>query len=268
MSGHIGPLKAHELSSIRRVVGVVSGKGGVGKSLITAMLAVSMNRLGNATAILDADITGPSVPRMFGVTDRPTGDDVGFFPIQSRTGIKLMSLNLLMDSDTAPVIWRGPLLSGTVTQFWTDVIWGDVDFLFIDMPPGTGDVVLTVFQSIPLDGLIIVTSPQDMVSMIVSKAVEMARLMNVPILGLIENMGYVECPDCGKKIMLFGESHRQDLAQKYGVEVLAVLPVDPRLAEACDSGEIEGFTGDWLRDALNCLQMLKEKPVSKGGCKM
>jgi len=248
--------KPHELSHIKKVIGVVSGKGGVGKSLITALLAVSMNRNGYASAVLDADITGPSIPKMFGIKEKASGSDLGIFPAKSKTGIEIMSLNLLLENDTDPVVWRGPILSGTVKQFWTDVIWGDVDFMFIDMPPGTGDVVLTVFQSIPVDGLVIVASPQEMVSMIVSKAVKMAKMMNIPILGLIENMGYIECPDCGKKIKLFGESHIEDIAQKHGIDVLATLPVDPRLALACDKGMIELFDGNWLDNTGKILENL------------
>ena len=238
--------KPHELNHIKKVIGVVSGKGGVGKSLITALLAVSMNRNGYAAAVLDADITGPSIPKMFGIKEKAAGSDLGIFPVKSRTGIEIMSVNLLLEKDTDPVIWRGPILSGTVRQFWTDVIWGDVDYMFIDMPPGTGDVALTVFQSIPVDGLVIVTSPQEMVAMIVSKAVKMAEMMKIPIIGLIENMGYITCPDCGKKIKLFGESHIQDIAKKHRIDVLATLPIDPRLSLACDKGMIELFEGDWL----------------------
>lgn len=248
--------KPHELSRIKKVVGVVSGKGGVGKSLITALLCISMNRRGYISAVLDADITGPSIPKMFGIKEKAVGSDLGLFPAKSRTGIEMMSLNLLLENDTDPVIWRGPILAGTVKQFWTDVIWGDVDYLFIDMPPGTGDVPLTVFQSIPVDGLAIVTSPQEMVSMIVSKAVKMAEMMNIPILGLIENMGYIECPDCGKEIRLFGESHIQDIAKKHGLDVLATLPVDSKLALACDKGMIESFEGDWLNGMVERLEKL------------
>lgn len=251
--------RPHELSRIRKVIGVVSGKGGVGKSLITALLAVSMNRGGYASAVLDADITGPSIPKLFGIKEKAAGSDLGLFPAKSRTGIGIMSLNLLLENDTDPVIWRGPILAGTVRQFWTDVIWGDVDIMFIDMPPGTGDVALTVFQSLPVDGLVIVTSPQEMVSMIVSKAVKMAEMMNIPILGLIENMGYIECPDCGKKIRLFGESHLQDITKKHEIDVLATLPVDPKLALACDNGMIELFEGDWLNRVVEKLVTLTER---------
>lgn len=251
--------KLNELSHIRKVIGIMSGKGGVGKSLITSLLAVSMDRKGYASAVLDADITGPSIPKMFGIKEKATGSDQGLSPVKSKTGIEIMSLNLLLKNDTDPVIWRGPILSGTVRQFWTNVIWGDIDFLFIDMPPGTGDVVLTVFQSIPIDGLIIVTSPQEMVSMIVSKAVKMAEMMDIPILGLIENMGYIKCPDCGKKIKLFGESHIQDIAEDHKIDVLARLPIDPKLALECDGGNIEEFEGDWLNSTAERLEKLLEQ---------
>lgn len=246
--------KPHELSHIKKVIGVVSGKGGVGKSLVTGLLAVSMNRQGYTCAVLDADITGPSIPKMFGIREKADGNELGVFPVMSSTGIGIMSINLLLENDSDPVIWRGPILSGTVRQFWTDVIWGDVDYMFIDMPPGTGDIALTVFQSIPVDGLIIVTSPQEMVSMIVSKAVTMAKRMGVPILGLIENMGYVQCPCCSEKIRLFGESHVEETAKRYGIDVLASLPVDPKLAQACDAGEIERFEGDGLSAVVECIR--------------
>lgn len=249
----------HELSNIKRVVGVVSGKGGVGKSLVTALLAVSMNRSGYASAVLDADITGPSIPRMLGIKEKAGNGGLGLLPVKSKTGVGVMSVNLLLPDDTDPVLWRGPILAGTVRQFWTDVIWGDLDFLFIDMPPGTGDVALTVFQSIPIDALVIVTSPQQMVSMIVSKAVKMAEMMHIPILGLIENMAYVACPDCGRKIRLFGESHARDIAQKHGLEILASLPIEPLLAQACDEGMIELFEGDWLDGAVKRLEQLPDR---------
>ena len=245
--------KPHELSRIKKVIGVVSGKGGVGKSLVTGLLAVSMNRAGYASAVLDADITGPSIPKMFGIREKASGSDLGIFPAASSTGIGIMSINLLLENDSDPVIWRGPILSGTVKQFWTDVIWGNVDYMFVDMPPGTGDIALTVFQSIPIDGLIIVTSPQEMVSMIVAKAVTMAKMMNIPILGLVENMGYVQCPGCGEKIRLFGESHAEETAKRYGIGALASLPVDPKLAKACDEGEIERFEGGWLDGVVDRL---------------
>ncbi|MBE6839262.1 MAG: Mrp/NBP35 family ATP-binding protein [Ruminococcus sp.] len=246
----------HELSSIKKVIGIVSGKGGVGKSLVTGLSAVISQRLGYKTAILDADITGPSVPKMFGIKERATGSDDGIYPVKTKTGINIMSLNLLTENETDPVVWRGPVIAGTVKQFWTDVIWGDVDFMFIDMPPGTGDVPLTVFQSIPIDGIIIVASPQELVSMIVEKAVNMAKLMEIPILGLVENMSYVSCPDCGKQIKIFGESHIDDTAKANGLEVLGKIPVEPKLAAACDKGMIELFEGNWLDTVEKKLEAL------------
>lgn len=226
-------------SSIKKVIGVVSGKGGVGKSMVTAMLSVAMRRREQNVAILDADITGPSVPKMFGVKGPVNGDGEGIFPAETKTGIKVMSLNLLLDDETTPVVWRGPVIAGTVKQFWTDVFWGDIDWMFVDMPPGTGDVPLTVFQSIPLDGIVIVTSPQELVSMIVSKAVRMASLMNIPVLGIVENMSYLKCPDCGKEIKVFGDSHVDEVAKEYGLDVLARVPIDPALANLSDKGAIE-----------------------------
>lgn len=235
-----------ELSHIRRVIGVVSGKGGVGKSSVSAMLAVTMQRMGFRVGILDADVTGPSIPKAFGIQGRAAGNELGIYPKESRTGIEIMSVNLLLENDTDPVIWRGPILAGTVKQFWTDVIWGDLDFLFIDMPPGTGDVPLTVFQSIPVDGIVIVTSPQELVSMIVSKAVKMAEMMKVPVLGLVENLSYFKCPDNGKEYKIFGESHIDEIAERHGLKVLAKLPVDPKISAACDAGMIELFDGNWF----------------------
>ena len=234
------------LSNVKKVIAVVSGKGGVGKSLVTSLLAVLMRRRGKETAVLDADVTGPSIPKMFGKSERAMANDMGIFPIMTETGIKLMSVNFLLESETTPVLWRGPVISGVVTQFWQDVVWEDVDYMFVDMPPGTGDVPLTVFQSIPLDGIIVVTSPQELVSMIVSKAVNMARQMNIPILGLVENMSYLECPDCHKRISVFGESHIDSIASQYQIPVLAKLPIDPALARACDEGKIESFCADWF----------------------
>lgn len=249
--------KPHELSHIKKVIGVVSGKGGVGKSMVTSMLAVIMRRREFQTAILDADITGPSIPKAFGVKEKAMGDGMGgIFPVESKTGIEMMSVNLLLENETTPVVWRGPIIAGTVKQFWTDVIWNDVDFMFVDMPPGTGDVPLTVFQSIPLDGIIVVASPQELVSMIVEKAVNMANQMDIPILGLIENMSYVACPDCGKKINVFGESHIDETAAKYGLPVLAKLPIDPQLAKNCDQGVIELFEGDWMEHAADVVEEL------------
>ena len=231
--------KPHELSHIKRVIGVVSGKGGVGKTLITSMLAVLMQRRGHQAAILDADVTGPSVPRSFGIQEKAQGGALGIYPVKSKTGIEIMSTNLLLAHDTDPVVWRGPIIAGTVKQFWTDVIWGDVDYMFVDMPPGTGDVPLTVFQSIPLDGIIIVTSPQELVGMIVEKAVNMAALMNIPVLALVENMSYFRCPDCGKEHKIFGESHVDAIAARHGIEMVCKLPIRPELASEVDSGVIE-----------------------------
>ena len=242
--------KPHEQSSIKKIIGVISGKGGVGKSSITAMLAVCMARKGFHTAILDADITGPSIPKMFGVKEKATGTDSARFPVASRGGIDMMSVNLLLENDTDPVIWRGPVIAGVIKQFWQDVIWKDVDYMFVDMPPGTGDVPLTVFPSIPRDGVIIVASPQELVSMIVGKAVKMAQMMNIPILGLVENMSYLLCPDCGKQIPLFGKGGTEQYAQQQGLTLLAKMPVDPEIAQLCDSGEIESFQGDYLDAAV------------------
>ncbi len=243
--------KPHELSKIKKVIGVVSGKGGVGKSIVTSMLATLTNRNGFSTAILDADITGPSIPKAFGIKEKATGDGNSIFPVKTVKGIEVMSVNLLLENDSDPVVWRGPVLAGVVKQFWQDVIWNDVDFMFVDMPPGTGDVPLTVFQTIQLDGIIIVASPQELVSMIVEKAVKMANMMNIKILGVVENMSYVECPDCGKQIKLYGESHIDEVAKQYDIPVLAKLPIVPELANQVDAGLIELFEGDWLDDCAN-----------------
>lgn len=246
--------KPHQLSHIKKVIGVISGKGGVGKSLVASLLAVLMRRKGYNTAIFDADITGPSIPKAFGIKSKAMSNEQGLLPIESSTGINIMSINLLLKEDTDPVIWRGPLIANTVKQFWTDVIWGDVDFMFIDMPPGTGDVALTVFQSVAVDGIIIVTSPQELVSMIVSKAVKMAKKMNIPIMGIIENMSYLKCPDCGKEIKMFGESHIEKVAKEHGIPVLGKLPIDPAIASACDRGTVEKFQGDWLDSTAKTLE--------------
>ncbi len=240
--------KPHEGSNIKKVIGVVSGKGGVGKSLVTSLLSVTAERQGFKTAIMDADITGPSIPKMFGVREHAVGIEGGILPVTTKTGINIMSLNLLTENETDPVVWRGPMIAGMVKQFWTDVIWDDVDYMFIDMPPGTGDVPLTVFQSIPVDGIVIVASPQELVGMIVEKAVKMANMMNIPVLALVENMSYLNCPDCGKKINIFGESHIEGIAARYGVSSFAKIPIDPKLASACDAGLIELFDGDWLNE--------------------
>lgn len=237
---------ANEGSSVKKVIAVVSGKGGVGKSLVTSSLACAMRRRGRSVGILDADITGPSIPKAFGLHERAVGCEQGLYPVQTATGIGVMSLNLLTERETDPVVWRGPVIAGTVKQFWTDVIWGDVDYLFVDMPPGTGDVPLTVFQSLPVDGIIMVTSPQDLVSMIVTKAVKMAEMMHIPVLGLVENYSYFQCPDCGKQHAVFGESHIAQVAQELGLEVLARLPIDPAVAAACDAGAVETMPVNYL----------------------
>lgn len=241
----------HECSDIKKVIAVVSGKGGVGKSLVTSMLAVSMNRMGYQTAILDADVTGPSVPKEFGIREKAVVTELGIMPIKTKTGIDIMSVNLLLENDTDPVVWRGPIISGMVKQFWTDVMWGDVDYLFIDMPPGTGDVPLTVFQSLPVDGIVIVTSPQELVSMIVSKAVKMAEMMNIPVIGIVENMSYLECTDCHSQIKVFGDSHIEQTAEQLHIKTIAKLPLNPDLAELCDKGMVELFVGDYLKDVIS-----------------
>ena len=233
-------------SHVKKIIAVVSGKGGVGKSLVTGLMAVLTQRNGKKAGILDADITGPSIPKMFGVHDRAMGSDEGILPVESKTGIKMMSINLLLENETDPVIWRGSLISGTVKQFWTDVCWGDVDCLYVDMPPGTGDVPLTVFQSLPVNGIIIVATPQELVGMVVEKAVNMAKMMNIPVLGLVENMSWIACPDCGKKIYPFGEGTSEKAAERLGIPLLARLPMDPALARECDTGVIELFNENWL----------------------
>ena len=242
--------KPNKRSRIGKVIGVVSGKGGVGKTMVSSLLAVSMQRLNKKVGILDADITGPSVPKAFGINAKAEACEDGIFPAKSKLGIDVMSVNLLLENESDPVVWRGPVIGGVVKQFWTDVIWEDVDYLFVDMPPGTGDVPLTVFQSLPVDGIVIVTSPQELVSMIVGKAVKMAKLMNIPILGIIENMSYYECPDCGRKINVFGESHLEETAAKYNLPILARIPICTDLAKACDTGTIELFEGDWMNSAV------------------
>lgn len=242
-------------SSIKHVIGVVSGKGGVGKSFVTASLAAAMRKKGYKVGILDADITGPSIPKMYGIHGQAVGNEQGILPAVAEDGTKIMSVNLLIDNEDAPVIWRGPVIAGAVKQFWTDVVWGELDYLFVDMPPGTGDVPLTVFQSLPVDGIIVVTSPQELVSMIVGKAVRMAEMMDIPVLGLVENMSYLTCPDCGKEIDVFGKSTVADVAKEYGIDVLGRLPIDPKLATACDNGEIEDFEGHWLDDAVKKLEV-------------
>ena len=249
----------HVQSNINKVIAVVSGKGGVGKSVVTSMMAAKMKREGYNTAILDADITGPSIPKAFGIKEKAFANELGMLPVKSKTGIDIMSINLLLKEETDPVVWRGPLIGGTVKQFWTDVIWDDVDFMFIDMPPGTGDVSLTVFQSIAVDAIIIVTSPQELVSMIVSKAVRMAELMNIPILGVVENMSYFKCPDCGKETKLFGESHTEEAASKHSLKVMARIPIDTEIAQACDSGNIEKYEADFLNELAGELIKMEEE---------
>mgnify|MGYP000780111825 CR=1 FL=1 len=245
--------KPHELSHIKKVIGVCSGKGGVGKSLVTSLLAVLAQRQGLKVGILDADITGPSIPKAFGIKEKAMGTDTGILPVKTRTGIDVMSLNLLLDNDSDPVVWRGPVIAGAVGQFWTDVYWKDVDFMFVDMPPGTGDVPLTVFQSLPVDGIIVVTTPQQLVGMIVEKAVKMAEMMKVPVLGLIENMSTYTCPDCGKQHAIFGESHLDSIAAEHHIPVLARLPIQPALASLMDTGTIELFEGDFMQPAADRL---------------
>ena len=229
----------NEQSDIKKVIGVVSGKGGVGKSFVTCALACAVQRSGKSAAVLDADITGPSVPRLFGLTEKADSGELGIFPEEAENGVKVMSVNLLLQNDTDPVVWRGPIIAGTVKQFWTDVLWGDVDYMFVDMPPGTGDVPLTVFQSLPVDGIVVVSTPQQLVGMVVEKAAKMANLMHIPLLGFVENMSYFECPDCKARHSIFGESRIDELAKRYGVDCVVKIPIDPAVAALCDSGHIE-----------------------------
>ena len=236
----------NEFSSVKKVYGIVSGKGGVGKSLVTSMLASAMNKKGNKVAVLDADLTGPSIPKVFGIHEKAFADDRGIIPVKSKGGVDVMSVNLLLQNETDPVVWRGPVIAGSVKQFWKDVIWEDVDYMFIDMPPGTGDVPLTVFQSIPVDGIIIVTSPQELVSMIVEKAVNMANMMNVPIYGIVENMSYFTCPDCGKKHYIYGESHIDEVAEKLEIPRIVKLPIDSEITRQCDAGNVEALDVSFL----------------------
>ncbi len=237
----------NELSDVKKVIAVVSGKGGVGKSLVTSLMASAARKKGFKTAVLDADITGPSIPKVFGITERATGTDTALYPSVTKTGIEVMSVNLLLENATDPVVWRGPVIAGVIKQFWTDVVWNDIDFMFVDMPPGTGDAPLTVFQSLPVAGIIVVTSPQELVSMIVEKAVKMANMMNIPVIGLVENMSYFVCDECGKKHYIYGESHIDEIAEKYGIKNIAKLPIDPEFAKAADKGDIE-----------SCADMLSE----------
>ena len=243
-------------ASVKKVIAVVSGKGGVGKSTVTSMLAVSMARQGKRVGVLDADITGPSAPTAFGVTECQGANENGLYPALSRGGIQVMSINLLLDDPASPVVWRGPVIAGAVKQFWTDVVWEDVDYLFVDMPPGTGDVPLTVFQSLPIDGVVIVTTPQDLVSMIVAKAVKMANMMHIPVLGFVENYSYLQCPDCGKKINVFGKSHLEQIAAKFDLPVLAQLPIDPSVAEAYDNGLMETVDTEAVNGVIEAIKAL------------
>jgi len=249
----------NQLSRVGKVIAVASGKGGVGKSLVTSLLAVTLRRRGYNVAVLDADITGPSIPKAFGINQRAEGTEGMIIPAHSKTGIDIMSINLLLENASDPVVWRGPILGGVVQQFWTDVIWKDIDFMLIDMPPGTGDVPLTIYQSIPVDGLVTVTSPQSLVSMVVSKAVKMAGMLEIPMLGVVENMSYIECPDCGKKLSVFGESHVAEIVKDFSLPLLGQLPINPKLAAACDAGMIEMFEGDWLEPAADAIVALADK---------
>lgn len=243
----------NEHSRVNKVIGVVSGKGGVGKSLVTSLLAINMNRKGYRSAILDADITGPSIPKVFGVNEKAYGTKFGVMPGITKTGIQVMSLNLLLENDSDPVVWRGPVIANTVKQFWTDVYWDNVDFMFVDMPPGTGDVPLTVFQSLPIDGIVIVTAPQDLVSMIVQKSIKMANLMNVPVLGIVENMSYAMCPDCGKRIDIFGKSHIEEVAKENNIDVYDNIPINPEVTKLSDQGLIEAVEESYIENIVNKL---------------
>jgi ATPases involved in chromosome partitioning len=243
-----------EGASVKKVIAVVSGKGGVGKSLVTSLMAAEMQRRGFNCAILDADITGPSIPKSFGVHEHCMGTDEYLLPVTTHTGLQLMSMNLILENETEPVVWRGPVIAGAVTQFWTDVLWQDVDYMFVDMPPGTGDVPLTVFQSLPVDGIVIVTTPQDLVGMIVEKAVHMAGLMNIPVIGLVENMSYFKCPDCGKEHAIFGDSKVETLARQYGIAHFAKLPIDPVIAAMVDAGEVESVSGEHISPIVDVIQ--------------
>jgi Mrp family chromosome partitioning ATPase len=247
-------IKPNEYTHVKKVIGIVSGKGGVGKSMVTASLARLMKEQGYEVGILDADITGPSIPKMYGLHERAVGNELGMFPSVAQDGTRIMSVNLLLDSEDTPVIWRGPIIAGVVKQFWEEVLWGDLDYLFVDMPPGTGDVPLTVFQSLPVDGVVIVTSPQDLVQMIVKKAFNMARQMNIPVLGIVENYSYLQCPDCGKKIKVFGESHIDEIAAGIGVEVLGKMPIDPELAEMVENERFYEVENEYLKDAIEALK--------------
>ena len=254
--GGIAKEPMNAASNVKKVIGVVSGKGGVGKSMVTASLANLMAEKGYRVGILDADITGPSIPKAFGMKEKAYGTELGMMPCKTKTGIDVMSVNLLLDNETDPVVWRGPVIAETVKQFWRDVVWENEEYMFIDMPPGTGDVPLTVFQSIAIDGIIIVTSPQELVGMIVDKAVKMAEMMNVPILGIVENMSYFVCPDCGKKHQIFGESHIEEIAAKHNIPVVCKLPINPEIAARCDNGEAESYEGEWLNPMIDFLEKM------------
>lgn len=253
----------NQYSRVRKVIGVVSGKGGVGKSFVTSYLSVLFNRKGYKTAILDADVTGPSIPKAFGIHKLAEANELGLLPEITKNGIELMSVNLLLENEETPVVWRGPVIASTVKQFWSEVVWGDVDYMFVDMPPGTGDVPLTVFQSLPLDGIIVLTSPQELVSMIVGKAVNMAKEMNIPILGLVENYSYIECGNCKERISVFGKSHIDEISKKYGIPVLAKLPIDPSIAEAIDGGNVEDLQGSWLDEAADTIAKILPVETAK-----
>jgi len=249
--------KLHDGAAVKNVIAIVSGKGGVGKSLVTSLLAVNSARHDYETAILDADVTGPSIPKAFGLKQKAMGDDNTIYPVITKTGIQCMSVNLLLEDDTDPVVWRGPVIAGAITQFWSDTMWENVDYMYVDMPPGTGDVPLTVFQSLPVKGIVIVTSPQELVGMIVEKAVKMAEMMNVPILGIVENMSYFECPDCHKQHHIFGDSKIDEIAKKHGIDTVCKLPINPALAKACDNGIVELYNGDWLDKLTDKIEKLQ-----------
>ena len=257
--GGIQKAELNPYSSVKKVIGIVSGKGGVGKSMVTALSALAATRDGYKTGIMDADITGPSIPKMFGVHTKAYGSEFGILPEETPMGIKLMSINLLVENETDPVVWRGPVIGNVIKQFWSDCIWGDVDYMMVDMPPGTGDVALTVFQSLPVDGIIVVASPQELVGMIVGKAVKMAKMMGIPVLALVENMSYFECPNCHQKHYIYGDSHIKDLAQEYGIDTSVQIPILPELAQLCDEGRIEDFEGEWLAPVVEKIAQIKEK---------
>ncbi len=248
--------EANKLSNIKKVIGVVSGKGGVGKSLVTSLLACEMQKRGHQCAVLDADITGPSIPKSFGIHEKAMGTEDGIIPAKTDTGINIMSVNLMLENETDPVIWRGPVIAGVVKQFWTDVVWGDVDYMFVDMPPGTGDVPLTVFQSLPVDGIVIVSSPQDLVSMIVEKAVKMAQAMNIPVVGLAENMAYFVCPDCNKKHYIFGKNSAEEIAEKFDISAWSELPINPEMAEKVDNGLVEEVDSSIIKELADKIEAL------------